>query len=189
MIYFTSDHHFFHNNVIRYCDRPYETVEQMNIDLVQKWNSVVGHEDIVYYLGDFSLAFRPVEIFSRQLNGHKKLIPGNHDWCHPAHKKGRREMSKWIAKYEENGWEVLPIFSELDLPGVARVNLCHMPYVGDNTDERYSQFRLTDDDRILLCGHVHEKWKTKRRMINVGVDVWGMTPVSETQLAEVIREL
>lgn len=188
MIYFTSDPHYFHNNVITYCSRPYTSVEEMNEMLVANWNAVVRPEDTVYCLGDFSLAIRPVELFSERLMGHKKLVPGNHDWCHPANKKSRGEgkLLKWIEKYESHGWDVLPIHTELEIPGVATVNLCHMPYLGDNTDDRYEKYKLKDDGRWLLCGHVHEKWKTKGRMINCGVDVWDYKPVSIDEISKII---
>ena len=80
---------------------------------------------------------------------------------------------------------------ELNLEGAAKVNMCHMPYKGDSTDDRFQKYRLEDDGRVLLCGHVHEKWKTKRTpkgtlMINVGVDVWDMKPVSEDTIKELI---
>jgi calcineurin-like phosphoesterase family protein len=54
-IYFSSDHHFSHSNVIKYCNRPYTSVQEMNEDLIQRWNNQVKPEDTVYYLGDFSL--------------------------------------------------------------------------------------------------------------------------------------
>ncbi len=186
-IYFTSDPHYFHENVIKYCTRPYATVEEMNEALIRNWNETVGPEDTVYCMGDFSLALRPVEIYSSRLMGKKKLVPGNHDWCHPANKKARGDnLAKWIAHYEHHGWEVLPIQSELDIEGVAKVNLCHMPYKGDSTDGRHEQFRLVDDGRWLICGHVHEKWQVKEKMINVGVDVWDYKPVHIDRIKQII---
>lgn len=203
--WFTSDLHFWHKNVIRYCTRPYEDekdstgkvikedVEVMNEALIRNWNELVKPDDTVWVLGDLSLAFRPIELYSRRLNGKKKLVPGNHDWCHPAHKKSRgaEKCKTWYDKYTEYGWEVLPIYVELDLPGAAKVNICHMPYKGDSTDDRYQNYRLIDDGRVLLCGHVHQHWQTKRTpkgtlMINVGVDVWDQKPVSMEKLKELI---
>ena len=43
-----------------------------------------------------------------------------------------------------------------------------------------------DDGAWLLCGHVHESWRQRGRMINVGVDAWGGRPVSEEALYELI---
>lgn len=190
-IYFSSDHHFYHANVIKYCNRPYSSIEEMNEKLIANWNSVVQPEDTVYYLGDFSLAFRPVELYSKRLNGVKKLVAGNHDWCHIYNKKSKGGgLKKWIDKYEEHGWTVLPLQIKPELPGLGRVNMCHLPYAGDVLDSRdngytdkFQRYRLEDRGELLLCGHVHEKWKSKLGpngglMINVGVDVWDYRPVS-----------
>src|SRR5579864_9469975 len=103
MNFYSSDQHLWHMNVIKYCDRPYTDVEKMNEDIVVKWNSVVKPEDTVYCLGDFSLAFRAVETFSFRLNGIRKLVPGNHDFCHSYHKKSRNDeqREKWKQKYRD----------------------------------------------------------------------------------------
>ena len=109
-VYFTSDLHFYHANVIKYCNRPYFSVEEMNKDLIYQWNSEVCSNDDVYCLGDFSLAFRPVELYSSVLNGKKYLLPGNHDFCHSYNKKSRstENREKWIQKYQDHGWIILP---------------------------------------------------------------------------------
>lgn len=57
-IFFTSDTHFGHNNIIKLSNRPFSSVEEMNEGLIERWNDVVGAEDIVYHLGDFSLKIR-----------------------------------------------------------------------------------------------------------------------------------
>lgn len=200
MIYFSSDQHYWHSNVIKYCARPYETTEAMNEDLVNKWNSVVKPEDTVYVLGDFSLAFRPVEIYPHRLNGNKILVPGNHDFCHSYNKKSRHKenQEKWFQKYRDHGFTILPEQTTLELEGLGVVNLCHHPYsdIGDERaggGDKYAKWRPADDGKILLCGHVHEKWQTKKStkgslMINVGVDVHGFLPVSVEQLIEIAKE-
>lgn len=78
--YFIADTHFNHENIIKYCDRPFEDVKQMGRKLISNWNSVVKDDDVVYILGDFALADKPEIIWiNRSLNGIKKLIIGNHD--------------------------------------------------------------------------------------------------------------
>lgn len=201
MRFFTSDPHYYHLNVIKYCNRPYSSVEEMNEALVNNWNSVVTQEDEVYCLGDFSLASRPVEVFSSRLLGKKLLVPGNHDFCHSYHKKSRNpeNQKKWIKFYEDHGWTVLPEQTTLDLLGIAMVNLCHHPYSDDEGDgniayhDKYTKWRPVDDGRILLCGHVHDRWVTKMSpkgslMINVGVDVHNHRPISEVELTKIISE-
>jgi calcineurin-like phosphoesterase family protein len=193
VIFFTSDPHYWHKNVIKYCNRPFSSVEEMNEMMIKNWNDVVGPNDTVYCLGDFSLAMRPVELYTRRLNGIKYLVPGNHDFCHSYHKKSRNaeNRAKWIAKYEALGWIVLPEQTTLDIPGVAVVNMCHHPYRligGDEEDgrDKYKEWRPKDDGRWLLCGHVHEKWKVVDRMINVGVDQWNFRPVSAEEVSKII---
>lgn len=187
MIYFTSDLHFNHVNIIQYCNRPYHYIEEMNEALVANWNSIVTPNDTVYCLGDISLTFKPIELFSQRLNGHKYLVPGNHDWCHPSHKrsKGYKQLDM-IDAYRTNGWDVLPICHSLDIEGVGKVNLSHMPYKGDATDQRFAAFRMENDGHWLLCGHVHNHWKVKDKMVNVGVDQWDMRPVSLNAIRDLI---
>ena len=75
-----ADTHFGHSNIIKYCDRPFVTTEEMDRQLVEKWNSVVGKEDIVYHLGDFALGnMNKVAEYRKQLKGKIFLIQGNHD--------------------------------------------------------------------------------------------------------------
>jgi len=79
-IWFTSDTHFYHTNIIKYCDRPYKDADEMNYKLIQNWNSVVKHDDIVYHCGDFCLGNKDkIANIAHQLNGRKFLICGNHD--------------------------------------------------------------------------------------------------------------
>lgn len=80
MIHFTSDTHWHHANVIRYSDRPYSSVEEMNKALIQNWNRQVDPADTVWHLGDLAFCQYPqlVQIL-KQLNGRKNLVLGNHD--------------------------------------------------------------------------------------------------------------
>jgi len=78
-IWITSDHHFFHRNIIKYCNRPFNSVSEMNEFMIKKWNEKVGDNDIVLHLGDFAFKGRAREIRNR-LNGTIILIRGNHDY-------------------------------------------------------------------------------------------------------------
>lgn len=79
MKYFTSDFHFNHANVIKYCNRPFETVDQMNEVLLKAWNEVVKPEDTVYFLGDFCFNPQKALEWLSKLNGEIIFISGNHD--------------------------------------------------------------------------------------------------------------
>lgn len=78
-IWFTSDLHFGHANILKFCNRPWETTDEMNADLIKNWNSVVKPDDLVFDLGDFAFASNSKwkDLLS-QLNGHHYLILGNH---------------------------------------------------------------------------------------------------------------
>ncbi len=79
-VFFTSDTHFNHTNIIAYCQRPFRNVYDMNETIIANWNNVVGPDDIVFHLGDFCLggADEWNRILER-LNGKIYLILGNHD--------------------------------------------------------------------------------------------------------------
>ena len=80
-IFFTSDLHFGHENVLRFDNRPFETVEEMDDELIKRWNDKVAKGDLVYVLGDLiwkTATNEAVQIIKR-LNGQIVLIKGNHD--------------------------------------------------------------------------------------------------------------
>lgn len=128
-IWVVSDTHFYHRNIIKYCGRPFETVEEMNEQLIKNWNSLVKKNDRLFHLGDFCLGGKSkiIEI-GQQLNGRKTLILGNHD--------GAAQST-----YCDAGFEMVskyPIFLR-----EYQVILSHEPIV----NAKY----------INIHGHLHEK--------------------------------
>lgn len=79
-LFFTADQHFGHKNIIKYCNRPFSSVEEMNKVMVDRWNEVVGKDDEVYVAGDFIWDKRLCSEIPQLLNGEIHLIPGNHDY-------------------------------------------------------------------------------------------------------------
>jgi calcineurin-like phosphoesterase family protein len=184
-VHFTSDQHFGHQNIIAYSGRPFRDAAHMAEELVARHNAVVRAHDDVYHLGDFSLDERLVGRILPRLHGRHHLICGNHDACHPCHRRGDARVRSYIAA----GFVDVCAFGELELPGVGSVDLCHMPYDGDHTArDRFPEHRPADRGRWLLHGHVHELWKVRGRMINVGVDHWDYAPVSAEAIAALIAE-
>ncbi|MBS1954472.1 MAG: metallophosphoesterase family protein [Cyanobacteria bacterium SZAS-4] len=177
--WFTSDHHFGHAKIIVYCDRPYDSVEEMNEELVDSWNEVVKSDDTVYYLGDFSLKTSAMEQYAPRLNGRKILIAGNHDGCHPSNHNGKLGQLSLYKKY------FAEVHEELEWNGLL---LHHIPY-HDDVDHRYPEYRPIDNGLILLHGHVHQRWTTNGRQINVGVDVWDYVPVHEEQILALVDKI
>lgn len=77
-IFITSDHHFFHGNIIKYCNRPFNSYQEMNEFMIKQWNEIISPNDIVIHLGDF--AFRnKANLIRPKLNGIIILVKGNHD--------------------------------------------------------------------------------------------------------------
>lgn len=95
-IFFTSDLHFGHKNIIRFDNRPFSTVEEMDEALIRNWNAKVSDEDTVYVLGDISWYndAKTSEIIN-SLHGHKILIKGNHDRVH-----GKVRVGVMVQNYE-----------------------------------------------------------------------------------------
>jgi len=78
-IWFTSDHHFNHTNIIKYQNRPFANIKEMNETLIEVWNVHIKPSDLVYHIGDFVFHSKAVEPIVKQLNGNIYLISGNHD--------------------------------------------------------------------------------------------------------------
>ena len=97
-IWFTSDHHFGHKNIIKFSSRPFADVEEMNAEMIKRWNEKIGPDDTVYHLGDFALMspgkLRPI---LEQLNGKIHLITGNHETA----ALGCSDCFEWIKDYYE----------------------------------------------------------------------------------------
>lgn len=202
-LFFTSDEHFHHRNILTYSGRPFADVTAMNEALVANHNRVVGPDDEVWHLGDFSLDDRKVQPFLSRLNGTHTLFVGNHDRCHPCH-KGSGKAARF---YLDCGFREVLLEKFVDFGGaLGKVHINHMPTRGGGDHatrhapggggeyaERYSEWRPTPEHqaecRWMLHGHVHEAWKVRGKMINLGVDVWDYTPVSLPELQAFVEGL
>lgn len=185
----TSDEHYFHANIIRYCNRPWTDVEAMNRALIANHNKLVAPNDHVIHHGDFTFR-RDTEIILQQLNGTHTLISGNHDpiWTHA--KGGEQRKQNIAADYAAASWKEIHPGGELHttIDGID-VLLSHLPYTGDSHEhDRYRSLRPVNNGLPLICGHVHDAWRTNGNQINVGVDVWDYRPVHQSELATLIKE-
>lgn len=171
-IFFTSDLHFGHDNIIRFDHRPFDSVEEMDQAIIERWNKkVTNNNDLVYILGDVSW-YDDVKTASivRQLRGKKVLILGNHD-------KRIKHQSSILFN------EIVP-YKEIFLNNSAKVVMCHYPIPFYNGHYHKG---------IMLYGHVHVTPEEKMtqdyakelrnkgipcEMHNVGCMLWNYEPVT-----------
>lgn len=150
-IFITSDTHFHHGNIIKYCNRPFSSTAEMDEVLVQNWNKVVKPEDKVYHLGDvyFPQKEKSDWLFGR-LNGSKRLILGNHD-------SGKDQT---LLKYfkEIYMWRFLKDFGLL---------LTHVPVHPES---------LSSKLKYNVHGHIHNKLSPKGPYKNACVEMNDYTP-------------
>lgn len=108
MIYYIGDTHFGHRNIIKYDNRPFFTVSEMDEELIKRWNAKVTDDDTVYILGDFSWYDndKSIEILNR-LNGKKILIRGNHDTHSPLFTEAFANVYDYAKIKDDGRWVVL----------------------------------------------------------------------------------
>lgn len=180
--WFTSDLHLGHANIIEYCDRPYHSVNEMNADLVNRWNQRVADGDVVYVIGDFAMGQLDESLkLVEQMNGVKILIPGNHDKMFRRHGTAYADA---VKRYLDAGFSEVHYESTMDMgPWTAS----HFPFRGDGEeyDSRYLEYRPPDEGQLLIHGHVHGKWRKLGRMVDVGVDAWCGYPVASDDIMAV----
>ncbi|GLU29488.1 metallophosphoesterase family protein [Brucella sp. NBRC 12950] len=78
-IWFMSDTHFGHANIIKYSRTQFDSVDEMESTIIESWNEKVSSQDLVYHLGDFAWSAKDAKRVRPKLNGSIRLIVGNHD--------------------------------------------------------------------------------------------------------------
>ena len=180
-VFFTSDTHFGHSNIIKYCARPFDTTNNMDEALINNWNAKVPKDGIVYHLGDFAWgSINYWEKIREQLNGEIILVYGNHDEkylnnerIYKLFKEVTPQKKIWINK--------IPIYMN------------HYPFLCFGGS--YKGLGAT----WQLFGHVHSNPRSEegldhKRLINcfptqydVGVDNNNFTPISFDELHSYIN--
>jgi len=163
MLYFTADEHLGHANILKYCERPFKNVFEMNNILIKNFNRMIKKDDLVYHLGDFCFQSSnskgngektKAKDYIKNLKGQHIFIEGNHDF------DGRNTL-------KTRNQEIILRIANI------RVQLIHDP-----------EFAKVDYP-LILHGHIHGLRKCKELkycghkslLINVGVDVWNFKPV------------
>lgn len=169
-IWFTSDTHYFHKNIIKYANRPFSSVQEMNEMMIKNWNDLVAPDDKVFILGDFAFchASQAISILNR-LMGEKILIEGNHD----------RALLK--DNSFRNCFGFIKQLHEVRVPdsdayrGEQRITLCHYA------------MRVWDKSHHgswHLYGHSHGSLPEDNTSLSfdAGVDAQGFKPISYEQV-------
>lgn len=165
MIYFTSDTHFGHTKVITYSNRPYKTIAEMNLGLIEKWNARVGKRDDVWHLGDFCFTKDPWE-YRKQLNGRIHLILGNHDW----RRISLLETTQVFESVQESKY--------LKYNGM-RFWLSHYAH---------RTWPKSGKGAFHLYGHSHGDLPNYNRSMDVGVDANNYQPISIDEVVEKLKD-
>ena len=172
--FYTADQHFFHRNIIDFCDRPFLSVDQMNEAIIANHNDRVTPADEVYMLGDISFQGSLGVDILKNLNGQKHLIIGNHD-CNT--------IIRWA------GWKSIQEMKEVK-DGGDKIILCHYPLLSWNGMWKGSfhfhghcHGTLRDIGHMLdLPRHAQADRLVDRKMCDVGVDSWNFTPVTKDEI-------
>lgn len=170
-VWFTSDLHFWHKNICKYCNRPYNTVEEMNQGIIDNWNSVVKEDDIVYLLGDMGFCgIEKLRVLMSQLKGHIRLVQGNHDSDKVVNRLIEEELIEEVATLC-----YITIIGDEECPD-QDLTLCHFPMIDWYNKEKGAW---------MIHGHQHQLPNTPSCSFahwDVGLDKNQMTPISFEQL-------
>lgn len=167
-IFVISDTHFNHENIIKFCHRPFTDAKQMNEMMVDNWNSVVRPQDKVYHLGDVYMGGGFGREYTtkllKSLNGHKRLILGNHD-------NGKDQILQ--ACFDKiDMWRMFPEFGLL---------LTHVP-VHRNALEKSGRNGSPDQVLLNVHGHIHDKNSPTDDHLCVCVEHINYTPINIEEL-------
>jgi calcineurin-like phosphoesterase family protein len=180
-VFVVSDPHFFHDKIIGYCQRPFCDGEEMNAEMIRRWNETVPPDADVWVLGDFTTDPQKLRKLVPKLNGRLHLVTGNHDQPHPVamSRKGRTEddLARLADDYRAAGFAGVYLGAEIEIPRVGWVNVSHYPYREAGTNDPL-RVRFHDDGRYLLHGHIHQTRRRQGPMLNVSVDVQDFRPIS-----------
>ena len=168
MIYYPSDLHFGHRNVISFDKRPFADIDEMDQCLINNWNARIRPEDTVYILGDFCYkGGRATKWYLQQLKGRKVLIVGNHD--------GKTLQDSETMKYFE---DARPMMHVTD--GDKQICLCHFPIAEWNGYYHGSWH---------IYGHIHNRknetyefMRTREKALNAGCMINNYAPATFSEL-------
>lgn len=166
-VFFTSDTHFRHRNILHYDKRPFSSIDEHDAALVANWNKVVSPDDHVFHLGDVSFGTsHQISNVLGQLNGIKHLVIGNHD----------HELTddQNCVSFFESINPYLEIY-------VDRQMICCFHY-------SIHEWNRCHKGSWQLHGHSHgnDNYNESYKRLNVGINLWDYKPISYQQVAIVM---
>lgn len=177
MIFFTADHHFGHENIIKHCKRPFKDADEMDQYMVDQWNSVVKKGDTVYHLGDIShKRADPERVMNiiEELSGDIDLLMGNHEVDSDPTKDSRDTIYARMRIATSLFHAVHEGYFYLRLDG----QLITMSHYAQETWHDMSK------GTWHLHGHSHGKLNKKLRRLDVGVDTHDFRPWSLDEIKD-----
>lgn len=186
----TADPHFGHKLVAQ--DRGFDTVEGHDWSIINTFQKAFRKDDDIWWLGD--MAFDGwkdrVESALSMLPGRHHLILGNHDRAHPFNSRAQDYQATYFAL----GFTSVSLFARVSYGGKGAF-LSHFPYAEDwlghrlAGQNRFDEWRLRDEGRLLFHGHTHGREVTTTSptgttQVHIGLDAWGMRPVSIAEAFE-----
>ena len=176
--FFASDHHFFHANILKYADRPWNNVWMMNEALIERHNSVVTNKDIVYFIGDFAFTSNEDDIVNiiQRLNGEKHFIAGNHDKT-----MFKERIMKQFNSFTKAPYKEIYVQDSDARGGKQSITLCHYAM---------RVWNKSHHGAFHLYGHSHGSLPDdpNSRSFDIGVDCWDFTPISYEQVKKVMAK-
>jgi calcineurin-like phosphoesterase family protein len=157
MYFFTSDEHYGHANIIKYCNRPFYSVEDMDNAIIGKFNSVVSKNDTTIHAGDFTLGRNEhAKNYIKQLNGNHIFLQGSHD--------------KWLPTYSHQIWT-----KKIDSQYIV---VCHYA-MRVWPRSHYNSWQL--------YGHSHGGLDPVGKQWDIGVDTHYFYPYSLDEIIEIMK--
>jgi len=157
MIFMTADEHYGHANILKFCKRPFDSVEEMDQALIDNHNERVSKDDTTIHAGDFTLKSKEFATsIIKQLNGSHTFLKGSHDYWLPQNHKVRIEQ-------KFNGY-----FIVID-------HYCMRTWARSHFNS------------IHLFGHSHNKLESIGKSMDIGVDTNNYYPYSLDEIINIMK--
>jgi calcineurin-like phosphoesterase family protein len=169
-VFVTSNQQFGRKGAIRAYKRPFIDTEDMNVQLVDAWNSVVAEEDIVYVLGNFAWDPETLEVVVKSLNGNIIVLSGEFD-------NAARDVADLMGIID-----IDYLYNAIEEHPEANIVMSYWPL---------TEWPGKKNGTYSIIGYPHKEYKTnhKTRVINCACDLWDFKPVEVSKIVELLSEV